>query len=158
MGQIPADATHWDCGDWIVWHRSGTRQPDLPCAAVGDHSAKLNLLLVSLLRAARSYHDLTGDHLDIYDRIARVHAALYYGVPLTGGTPLEQTGVLLVTLRPDAETLTVEVDFSQPFTSILVVRIDEHFKVDARMITRRAFGERSEGTRVLKWRQLPRGR
>lgn len=158
MGQIPADATHWDCGDWIAWHRNGTSVTKMTCAAIGDQSAKLNLLQVSLLRAAKSFHELTGSHLDIFNKIARVHAALYFGIPLAGETPLEETGVLLFTLGPDSESLSVDVDFSLPFTSVLVVRTNSNFRVEGRMVTRRALGENSEGTRTLRWQHLPRGR
>jgi len=155
---IPADAMHWDSGDWITWHRHAVTVPELPCAAVGDSNAKLTLLQVSLLRAARNHFELTGTHLPIYDQIARVHAALQFGVPLTGGSAIQVSGVHIATLTPESDPLSVEIDMGMPFTSVLVVRIDCHFRASARMITRRTMGDKAEGFKTLQWRALPRGR
>jgi hypothetical protein len=158
MVQIPADAAHWDSGDWIEWHRGGPKLPDLPCAAKKDTDAKLAQLQVSLTRAARSFFELTGTHLGIYEQMARVHAARHFGIPLDCEDMLEETGVLLLTLRPFSRTQSVAVDLALPFSSVLVVRIDTHFRTEARMITRRRLGGGTEGTKSLKWRALPRSR
>jgi hypothetical protein len=158
MAQIPVDAAHWDSGDWIEWHRGGPKLPDLPCAAKEDPDARLALLQVSLARAARSFFELTGRHLGIYDQMARVHAARHFGIPLTCEDVLEETGVSLLTLRPFSRTQSVSVDLTFPFSSVLVVRIDNDFQTEARMITRRWLGEGNRSVKALKWRELPRGR
>jgi hypothetical protein len=158
MVQIPADATHWDSGDWIEWHRTGRTPPDLPCAAKEDTDARLALLQMSLARAARGYFELTGGHLGIYEQMARVHAARHFGIPLACEDVLDETGVLLLILGPFSRTQSVTVDLALPFSSLLVVRIDPQFQTEARMITRRRLGEGNRGTKTLKWRELPRSR
>jgi hypothetical protein len=158
MVQIPVDAAHWDSGDWIQWHRGGPKLPDLPCPAKEDLDARLALLQVSLARAARSFFELTGQHLGIYDQMARVHAARHFGIPLGCEDVLEETSVLLLTLRPFSRTQSVAVDLTLPFSSVLVVRIDNNFQAEARIITRRRLGEGNRGVKTLKWRELPRNR
>ncbi|MEM6890377.1 MAG: hypothetical protein AAF636_19920 [Pseudomonadota bacterium] len=158
MGQIPADASLWDSGDWIDWHRKKIKAPELTIASAVDDDAKLIMLQVNLAQAARGYHELTGGHLEVYDQIARLYAARHFGVPLTGGCPVALAGVYLVTLRPDAPELSVEVDLSLPFSSVLIVRINDKMEVEGRMMTRRRLGEETDGTVVLKWRNMPRGR
>ncbi len=157
MGQIPEDATHWDSGDWIAWHRTEMGLDDRPCtAATQDTMAQLTALHVSLLRAAKGYYDMTGHHLPVYREIAHTHAAIHCDLPLSGpGTTSRETGVEVMWLEPHGPTNIVNVDLTLPFATLIVVRIKDNFKTSARMIQRSALPEAHDGPYPLRWHALP---
>ena len=157
MGQIPEDATLWDSGDWIEWHRSAPGIDDRPCgAAAQDQMARLTALHVSMLRAAKGYFTMTGEHLPIYRQIAHVHAALYCDLPLEGvERRSDKTGIEVLFLPPMGPDNIVEVDLSKPFATLIVVRIKDNFTCEARMIQRSALPADTTGTHRLRWQALP---
>ncbi|WP_300031433.1 hypothetical protein [uncultured Roseobacter sp.] len=153
MTTIPADAAHWDTGDWIEWHRTPDSVVQAPCSAASDTGARLMALEVSLLRSARVHFHLTGDHLPVYEAIARVHAALHYDVPLDRSRAQD---VLTLVLPPMGPGNTVTVDLSHAFRSLLVVRIRDNFTTESRMCPRAELrtGGSTKSARV-SWASLP---
>ncbi|MEE4187942.1 MAG: hypothetical protein V2I76_05775 [Roseobacter sp.] len=157
MGQIPEDAAHWDSGDWIEWHRSstGVDKNDTPEAAV-EPLARLAALHVNLTRAARGYYELTGHHLPVYQQIAYTHAAIHCDLPLEGPDRVcRSTGVEILWIEPHGPGNTVDVDLTRPFATLIVVRIRDNFKSEARMIQRAALPESYDGHYPLSWKALP---
>ena len=157
MSETPKDATYWDTGDWIAWYRTPTGIDDRPCnAAAQDPMARLTALHLSLLRAAKGYYVLTGEHLPVYRQIAHVHAALYCDLPLEpAARTCDKTGVEVLCLPPHRPDNFVEVDLSRPFGTLIVVRISDNFTCEARMIQRRALGDHGEGKIKVRWQALP---
>ncbi|MFK7763743.1 MAG: hypothetical protein AB8B62_10800 [Roseobacter sp.] len=158
MGNIPADAKHWDSGDWIEWHRNKTGLDDRPCAAAAedDTLARLTALHVSLLRSAKSYHMLTGHHLPVYGQIAQTHAAIHCDLPMAGpDRTCEETRVELLHLAPHGPDNVVEVDLTQNFVTLIVVRINDNFTCDARMIQRGGLPDDGNTAHKLCWQELP---
>lgn len=155
MGKIPADAAHWDSGDWIAWHRKAEDLELAPCISPAeDDSARLTALHVSLLRAARAYHTLTGHHLPLYDAIAQVHAALHFGLPLNPDAT-RPAPVQIVHIPPHGPTNMAVIDLTLPCSHVLVVRIRDNFAVDARMIARKALPDQAEAPFEIRWTDLP---
>jgi hypothetical protein len=153
MGKIPADATHWDGGDWINWHRRA-ESLDAECTdASQDDSARLTALHVSLLSAARGYYLLTGEHLPLYPTIARVHAALNFGVPLT--PDMGESSVQVAYIPPHGPTNMVEIDLTAACTHVLVVRIKDNFSTEARMTARAALPDSAQEPFMISWSALP---
>ena len=159
MGHIPDDATHWDSGDWIEFHRSSTGLDDRPCsAAAQDPLARMTAMHVSMLRAAKSYYEITGHHLPIYPMIAHVHAAIFFDLPLEGPQrESARSGVEILHLPPHGPGNTVTVDLTRPFHTLIVVRILDNFTTEARMIARDTLpGAREDGQYELSWQAMPR--
>ena len=160
IGHIPKDATHWDSGDWIEWHRGVSNADEPPTsAAAHDKLARLTALKVSLLRSARSYYDLTGEHLPVYNAIAHVHAAIHFDLDLERSDrvcPPEGTEILFI--PPHGPTNIVEVDLDVPFAALVVVRIKDNFSCEARMIMRASLPKDASGTFKLRWKAMPKGR
>lgn len=157
MGKIPEDAMHWDSGDWIEWHRSTTDVDDAPCeASAHDDMAQLTTMLVCLLRAAKTYHEMTGLHLKVYQEIARIHAAIHCDMPLVGPNhPCADTGVEIMWIEPHTPDNIVHVDLSLPFNTLIVVRIGDNFKPKAAMMQRSALPDSHDGPYPLRWRTIP---
>ena len=157
MGNIPEDAAHWDSGDWIEWHRTPSGLDNRPCSAASpDPLARLTALHVSLLRSAKSYFKMTGEHLPVYRQIAHVYAAIYCDVPLEGITrDCETTGVEVLYLPPQGPNNVVEVDLNKAFATLIVVRIRDNFTCEARMIQRRSLPETTENDCKIRWQSLP---
>lgn len=157
MGNIPEDATHWDSGDWIDWHRSPTGiDVNIRAAATHDPMARQTALHVSLLRAARGFFELTGDHLPVYQQIANVHAAIYCDLPLEGNNrTCTETGIEVLHLPPSSLDDVVEIDLTRKFATLIVVRINENFTCEARMIQRSALPYDADGPFSMHWEALP---
>ncbi|MDW3184533.1 hypothetical protein [Roseobacter sp.] len=161
MGTIPADATHWDSGDWIDWHRHVATPPGDTCAAPSeDTAARLHMLHMRLLQSARAYFELTGTHLPVYDGIARLHAAIAFDLPLRGPLCCDGSAdpAQVIAIAPHGPHNIVSVDLSAPFCCLIVVRIKDNFTSEARMVPRHALPESGEGSIDLCWRDLPRPR
>lgn len=157
MGQIPEDAAHWDSGDWIEWHRTapGLDQSDV-IEASPEPLARLAALHVSLLRAAKGYFEITGHHLPVYREIALTHAAIHCDLPFEGpDRTCADTGVEVLWLPPHGPSNIVDVDLTLPFKTLIVVRIKDNFKSEARMIQRSALPKCHDGLYPLKWKALP---
>ncbi|MEM9639056.1 MAG: hypothetical protein AAGA94_15505 [Pseudomonadota bacterium] len=160
MGTIPADATHWDSGDWIDWHRKATPPGDTPCHAPSeDPTARLHTLHTRLLQCARAHFELTGSHLPVYDAVAHIHAAIAFDLPVSG--PLTCDGaegpVQLITIAPHGPHDIVSVDLTRPFCCLVVVRIKDNFTSEARMMPRGALPDGGESSLEMRWRDLPDG-
>ncbi|MGZ2258367.1 hypothetical protein [Roseobacter sp. A03A-229] len=163
MSNIPADAAHWDSGDWIDWHRTATppAQGAAPCSAPSsDPRARLHTLHTRMLQCARAYFEMTGLHLPIYDGIARIEAALAFDLPTTD--PVLGEGDLdaaqIIVLPPHVGHEIVTVDLARPFCCLIVVRIKEDFTSDARMMPRKRLPDRQDGTVEVSWRDMPKAR
>lgn len=156
MGQIPADATHWDSGDWIEWHRTAIGKSPAPSIATpSDPMAALTALNVNMLNSARAWWEATGEHLLVYDAIARVHAALEYDLPVSGEDPDPERMIRICVLPPHGPGNTVDVDLGQPFSAVLLVRIRDNWTVESRMVSRARLNCAEEGTLKLSWAALP---
>lgn len=158
MGTIPADAPHWDSGDWIDWHRNGTSVPGDPYNTPSeDTAARLHTLHTRLLQSARAYFELTGTHLPVYEGIARLHVAIAFDMPLRGSVRCEGNAApaQVLTIAPHGPHNIVSVDLSTPFCCLIIVRIKDNFTSEARMLPRHALPASSAGTVNLCWRDLP---
>lgn len=157
MGQIPEDAAYWDSGDWIEWHRTLTGMDDRPCtAATPEPLAQLSALHVSMLRAAKGYFQLTGHHLPIYRELAYTYAAIHCDLPFEGvDRTCDATGVEVLHLEPHSSGNIVHVDLTRDFKTLIVVRIKDNFKVEARMVQRNALPSEHEGPYPLTWQAIP---
>lgn len=157
MGQIPEDATHWDSGDWIEWHRTPLGVDDSPCgAAAQDPVARLTALRISLLQAAKGFFELTGHHLPVYREIAHVHAALFCDLPFEGpDRTCAETGVEVAVIPPFSASDHIEVDLSEPFVTLIVVKIADNFTSQARMISRADLAKSKDGPYSVAWQSLP---
>lgn len=158
MGQIPDDATHWDSGDWIDYHRTLTGLDDSDCAAATSEEplARLTALHVSLLRSAKAYFQMTGHHLPVYRELAQSYAAIHCDLPFEGpDRDCETSGVEVLHLPPHAPDNIVHVDLTRAFATLIVVRIKDNFTCEARMIQRSRLPETHDGLYPIRWLALP---
>lgn len=159
MGKIPADATHWDSGDWINWHRNAMPAPkDPPCAVPSDDpKARLHTLHMRMLQCARTYFEMTGHHLPVYDGIARIQAALAFDLPTTDPVvgPFDLDAAQIIVIPPHSGHETVHPSLSEPFCCLIVVRIADDFSSEARMMPRKRMPDCTDGTVEIRWRDLP---
>ncbi len=156
MGKIPEDAIHWDSGDWIDWHRSADGLDEGPCGAAAEEDtlARLTALHVNLLRAAKTYHVVSGDHLPVYPAIAEVYAAIHFDLPMRAADR-KNGPVKLLHIPPLGPNTTVEVNLADDFDLLIVVRIKDSFAVEARTLPRDALPAKSKGLHTLSWKSMP---
>ncbi|MGC3936558.1 hypothetical protein ACOTTU_02010 [Roseobacter sp. EG26] len=158
MASIPADAIHWDSGDWIDWHRNATPPDPAPCAAPSeDPLARLHTLRTRMLQCARAFHELSGQHLPIYEGIARVHAALAFDLPLDEDISAADSAdqPCIIVIPPLGATDMITFDPATPCSCLIVVRIKDNFKAEARMMPCTNLPKATDGPIQLRWRDLP---
>lgn len=157
-GRIPKDATLWDSGDWIEWHRGVSNVDAKPRpSAARDRQAELTALRVGMLESARQFYKLTGDHLPIYQAIAEVYAATIFEFPpQTAKNFRTHPDVQILHIPPHGPDNIVHVDLNEPFSMLVVVRIKDNFTCEARMITRGQLPEATSRTLKLRWQALPK--
>ena len=155
------DHAIYDDGEWITWTEINShlallearaRYPDLPVELVP--------VFQSLLAAARDYHNLTGNHLQVYGDLGELYGAIVHGIKLHRNYAQGSDGKLgndfveVKTITPFKRNDTVTLNLKRNFSKVLVVRIDANFEVQGRLLDRKTL-PKSKGSRLrLKWADL----
>jgi hypothetical protein len=114
-----------------------------------------------LLRLARSYHEQTGRHLVVYGEIGELFGAIAYGIRLNRNYACGSDGRLgndfveIKTISPSKGKPRVTVRMDRNFSKVLVVRIDEQFRVSGRIVERSKL-PRGRAQMILNWDTLER--
>ena len=158
MANIPPDATLWDSGDWIEFHRrTESKVADLPYASEVDPSARVRSAFRALIQTARLYFQVSGRHLPVFDAIAELHGAVAYDLPLPGAATTRDKGrrAVIKCLPPDDTADYVSVDLTQPFDVLVVVKISNNLIIESRILARDKLPAATSKPHVLRWNKLP---
>ena len=99
-------------------------------------------MLERLIKVAKDYLDLTGRHLPVYGEIGELYAERRFGItrhqPRAQGSDgrLDDDFVEIKTISPEKQKAAVQVKRAGNFSKLCLVKIDEDFRIDARMIDR----------------------
>lgn len=126
-----------------------------------DREVPLVSIFHQLLRLAEHYYRTTGQHLQVYGDLGELWGALNYGIKLHKNYAQGSDGKLgndfveIKTISPFKRQNFVMVKKSGNFSKLLVVRIDENFNVEGRIINRRAI-QKTKGSHLrVQWSELP---
>lgn len=114
-----------------------------------------------LLQLAKHYYQATGHHLQVYGDIGELWGVLNYGIKLHKNYAQGSDGkmgndfVEIKTITPFKRRNFVLVKKSGNFSKLLVIRIDENFEVEGRIIDRRAIRKAKGSHLKVRWSDLP---
>jgi hypothetical protein len=152
----------WDDGDWVSWddiniqiqHKEWrARYPNADLSIVQTFEC--------LIEAAHSYHELTGRHLQVYGDIGELYGVITHGIKLHRNYAQGSNGRLgndmveVKTISPFKRNDVVEINLARNFSKLLVVKINDQFEVQARLIDRKSLPATVGNKLRLDWAQLP---
>ena len=158
----PSDGI-WDDGEWISWEW------------INDHVDKQeirsrypveNIELVEIFERfvdlAADYKHTTGRYLQVWGELGELYAQVRFGLnlhrPHTQGSDgkLGNDFVEVKTISPEKTKSTVTVRRGGNFSKLLVVKIDDEFNFEGRLVDRSLLGRKKgkQGSAALSWSKI----
>lgn len=154
------DNAIYDDGEWITWTEINGQlarqelQADYPLADID-----LIPIFESLLATAEDYFHHTGRHLQVYGDIGELYGAIMYGLKLHRNYAQGSDGkigdqfVEVKTITPFKNSNTVCLNMRRNFSQVLIVRIDQDFEVQGKLIDRKALPKARGDKLTISWDQ-----
>ena len=149
----------WDDGEWISWDWINEQiyrrelQSKYP-----NSDPHLVEVFERLVEVAADHKALTGKYLQIWGELGELYAEVQFGVRRhraahTKGSDgrLGNDFVEVKTISPEKSASMVHVKRAGNFNKLLVVRINEQFEFEARMIDRRQLGKGKGKLARVSW-------
>ncbi|MFZ0469425.1 MAG: hypothetical protein WAL92_10940 [Thiogranum sp.] len=161
----PADGV-WDDGEWISWDyinqyvddADGWESDSRPQAIVPTRSTlQLWELLDDLVQTAKNYLEVTGRHLPIFGELGELYGEIKFGIkrhrPNTPGSDgrMGNDFVEIKTISPLKSNDTVLVKRAGNFNKLLIVKISEEFRFEAKMVDRKSLKKGSGKYAKASW-------
>ncbi|MCC3305443.1 hypothetical protein [Sneathiella sp. HT1-7] len=155
------DNAFWDSDEWVSWDEINQQIQYKEWRA---RYPKANLALIpifeQLLTTAEDYYRETGLHLQVYGDIGELYGAITYGIKLHKNYAQGSDGRLgndfieVKTISPFKTRDEVLVDLKGHFNELLVVNINEDFKICHRLVDRKLLPKTNEKRLRIKWSDL----
>jgi hypothetical protein len=149
-----AAACGYNPWEWAPIHDQG-----LPPAFV-QVDPELVMIFESLVENAMSYYELTGRYLQIWGELGELYAEVRYGIkrhkPHVQGSDgrLGNDFIEIKTISPEKSGGQVQVKRAGNFNKLLVVKINEEFEFEGRLLDRKQLSK-GEGTHArVSWSAL----
>lgn len=157
------DNAIWDDGEWISWDEINEQIQYKEWRAKYPN-ADLSLVSVfeNLISTAEHYHQLTGNHLQVYGDIGELYGAITHGIKLHKNYAQGSDGRLgndfveVKTITPFKSNDVIELNLKRNFGKVLIVKITQDFEVRGRMIPRKALRKTAGDRLKLKWSDFDR--
>ena len=115
----------------------------------------------SLVQVAAKYRELTGRHLSIFGELGELYAEVKFGIKrhrlYAAGSDgrLGNDFIEIKTIGPGNRSNKVRVKRSGNFSKVMVVRITDDFRFEARVVERKVLKKGSGKLITLSWGSLP---
>lgn len=148
----------WDDGEWISWEWINSQlyaqelQEEFPHASV-----EVIQVFEDLVHAARTYYESTGRFLQIWGELGELYAEIKFGLkrhqPGTQGSDgrIGNDWVEVKTISPEKGSTTAFVKRAGNFNKLLIVRINEDFEFQAKIIDRKMIKKGTGKGAKIKW-------
>lgn len=172
MNALGPDNAFWDDGEWISWD-SIPDEDEIGSSHLAklEHEAELRLQFPNadislipyfqdLLSLAEGYHRDTGKHLQVYGDIGELFGAIVHGIKLHRNYAQGSDGKLgndfveIKTITPFNRHDRVSVCLDGNFSKLLVVKVDQDFKVAGRIVDRKHLRNTKGRVFRLTWESL----
>lgn len=148
----------WDDGEWISWEWINDQLHEQELKSEYPH-APIEIIEVfeALVSTAAEYRDLTGRYLQIWGELGELYAEIKYGIkrhrPGMAGSDgcLGNDWVEVKTISPEKGKGKVVVKRAGNFNKLLVVKINESFAFESRMIDRKKLGKGKGKNATYSW-------
>jgi len=152
----------YDDGEWISWDWINGQLYE---QELREQYPKANPELVeifeSLVSIAADYHQKTGRYLQIWGELGEIYAEIKYGIKRhRSGAPgsdgrIGNDFIEVKTISPEKTDHKVQVKRAGNFNKLLVVRINEHFEFESRIINRASLGKGGGKAARIAWSRMP---
>ena len=161
----------WDDGEWISWeyinqHIEETDGLDFDSRSDFNECEHYGVeqIFDRLVFLARRYHKETGRYLDIWGELGELYAEAQYGIlrhrrHAEGSDGRVMNDFIEVkTISPGKTTKEVHVKRSGHFTMLVIVKINENFSFESRIIDRKHLPKGTGKVARVKWQETPNNR
>lgn len=152
----------WDDGEWISWDWiNGQLDEQELKAEFPEASPELIELFQRFVEIAIDHRDLTGNYLQVWGELGELYGEIKFGVkrhrPNTQGSDgkLGNDFVEIKTISPEKSVHKVQVKRAGNFNKLLVVRINETFEFEAKMIDRCVLAKGTGKHASISWQAMP---
>ena len=152
------DNAIYDDGEWITWTEINSHLERLEFQArYPTIEVELVPIFQDLLSAAERYHDLTGSHLQVYGDLGELYGAITHGIKLHRNYAQGSDGkigndfVEVKTITPFKSTNSITLNLRRNFSKVLIVKIDCDFRVQGKLIDRKALPKIKGDKLRLDW-------
>jgi hypothetical protein len=155
----------YDDGEWVSWewingqiHRQDLAE-EYPLA-----NPDIVEVFEALVSDAQNYYSLTGRYLQIWGELGELYAEIKHGIdrhkPHTQGSDgrMGNDMVEIKTISPEKGVQKVMVGRSGNFNKLLVVKINDQFEFESRMLDRKDFCKgksKAKGVAQVAWQSMP---
>lgn len=152
----------WDDGEAISWD-SITEDIERRELRIKYPYADLMLirLFEDLVDNAQQYNDITNRHLPIYGELGEIFAEIVYGLKRHKPNAQGSDGILnkklveVKTISPFKKDKKVEVKREGNFEKLIIVKIDEYFEFEAKVVDRKEISQGNGGkVATVSWSSI----
>ena len=147
--------------DWVSWNwidqQIYGQDPNIEFPKVNISVA---MAFKDLLEAALSYKEVTGRYLQIWGEIGELFAEIRYGIkrhrPGTEGSDgrIGNDWVEIKTISPEKGNNRITVKRAGNFNKLLIVKINENFQFQSRLVDRKRLKKGSGKYASLSWSSI----
>lgn len=156
-----SDNAIYDDGEWITWTEINSHLERLEFEArFPELDVDLVPIFQKLLDVAIEYHQETGNHLQVYGDLGELYGAITHGIKLHRNYAQGSDGRLgndfveVKTITPFKSNDTITLNLERHLSKVLIVKIDEEFEVQSKLIDRRNLKKVKGKTLRLNWHEL----
>lgn len=153
----------WDDGEWISWNWINGQLAD---QELQREYPKANIEVVrifdDLVALAEAYKSETGRYLQIWGELGELYAEIKFGVvrhrPGAQGSDgrIGNDWIEVKTISPEKTNEKVHVKRTGNFNKLLVVKINDDFQFEARIIDRSALKKSGRSHARASWESMPK--
>lgn len=155
-----ADAI-WDDGEWISWEWiNGQLHEQELKERYPEADIDLIHIFETLVDDAFNYKQITGRYLPIFGELGELFAEITFGIkrhkPRTQGSDgrLGNDFIEIKTITPEKTNEKVSVKRQGNFNKLLVVKINEEFEFEARMLDRKDMSKGEGKVATVSWSSM----
>jgi len=159
-----ADAI-WDDGEWISWEWiNGQLHEQELKERYPEADIDLIHIFETLVDDAFNYKQITGRYLPIFGELGELFAEITFGIkrhkPRTQGSDgrLGNDFIEIKTITPEKTNEKVSVKRQGNFNKLLVVKINEDFEFEARMLDRKDMSKGEGKVATVSWSSMKTGK
>lgn len=158
----PSDGI-WDDGEWISWEWINEQIYEQELKSQYEvEDIRLAEIFERFVEVAVDYKKATGRFLQIWGELGELYAQVKFGVnlhrPHVQGSDgkLGNDFVEVKTISPEKTKSTVTVSRKGNFSKLLVVKIDDKFNFEGRLVDRNLLGRKkgNQGSAMLSWSKI----
>lgn len=151
----------WDDGEWTSWNTINQQLNTIELRQKYPH-ADMMLIQVfeELVDVAEQYHDITRRYLPVFGELGEIFAEITFGIkrhkPRAQGSDgrLENDFIEIKTITPEKISEKVKVKRHGNFNKLQVIKIDEYFNFEAKMLEKKNMSKGSGKEATVSWSSM----